>query len=310
MITLREVEALFREDKGVLQERAFGVRLKNFGKSISFYLRPFEPVSVTGGRCDLSCKHCNKHYLSHMQQADSELSLKKLAASLSQNGVSGLVLSGGTRKDGSVPVYEFAEVLKKIKEETGLKLNVHTGVLSEAQAKSFSLFLDAALTDVVGDTETVKEVLGLDLGPEDYRRTLRLLRGFGIKNLSPHIIVGLRFGKISGELAALDLLREFSPENIVIVVLIPTKGTVMEHISPPSIDDVSKIISIARLMYPTTNISLSCVRPGGRYRLQLDVEAVKSGVSKIAMPSKGAYSAAKELGLEIEEIKDSRCCSW
>jgi hypothetical protein len=245
-----------------------------------------------------------------MQQAGSVASLKKLAASLSQNGVSGLVLSGGTLKDGSVPVYEFAEVLKQIKEETGLKMNAHTGVLSEAQAKSFSLFLDAALTDVVGDAETVKEVLGLDLGPEDYRRTLSFLRKAGVKNLSPHIIVGLDHGRIRGELAALDILQEFSPENIVIVVLIPTKGTEMENISPPNIDDVSKIISIARLMYPKTNISLSCVRPGGRYRLQLDAEAIRSGVNKVAVPSKGAYKVAEELGLRIEEIKESRCCSW
>jgi uncharacterized radical SAM superfamily protein len=310
MITLREAQKLFREDVKVLQEQAFDCRLQNFSKKITFYLRPFEPVSVTGDRCDLSCKHCNKHYLKHMQQADSEESLRKLASSLSKDGVSGLVLSGGTKKDGSVPVYEFAEALKRIKEETGLRMSAHTGVLTDEQAKSFSLFLDAALTDVVGDAETVKEVLGLPGGPEDYRRTLQLLRDAGVKNLSPHIIVGLRFGKISGELAALDLLREFSPENIVIVVLIPTKGTEMENISPPGIDDVSKIISIARLMYPKTNISLSCVRPGGRYRLSLDAEAVKSGVNKMAVPSKSAYKMAKEFGLEIEEIKESRCCSW
>jgi hypothetical protein len=310
MITLLEAQKLFKEDVGVLQERAFGARLRNFGKVIRFYLRPFEPVSVTCDRCELSCKHCNKHYLRHMQQAGSVASLKKLAASLSQNGVHGLVLSGGTRKDGSVPVYEFAEVLKNIKEDTGLKMNAHTGVLTEEQAKSFSLFLDAALTDVVGDAGTVKEVMGLPYGPEDYRRTLQLLRDAGVRNLSPHIIVGLRFGKISGELAALDMLREFSLENIVIVVLIPTKGTAMEDISPPSIDDVSKIISIARLMYPKTNISLSCVRPGGRYRLSLDAEAIKSGVNKMAVPSKSAYKMAKELGLELEEIKESRCCSW
>jgi hypothetical protein len=245
-----------------------------------------------------------------MQQAESEASLKKLVVYLSQKGAHGLVLSGGTKKDGSVPVYEFADVLKKIKLDSGMKLNAHTGVLNEDQARSFSSFLDAALTDVVGDSETVKEVLGLPYGPEDYRRTLSFLRKAGVKNLSPHIIVGLDHGRIRGELAALDILREFSPENIVIVVLIPTKGTAMEGISPPSVDDVSKIISIARIMYPTTGISLSCVRPGGRYRLQLDAQAVKSGVNKMAVPSKGAYKMAEELGLEIEEIKESRCCCW
>lgn len=311
MLTLKEAETLFQEkEKKELQELAFSVRKKHFGKKISFYLRPFEPVSVTGTRCELSCKHCNKHYLKHMQKADSKESLEKLAVSLSKSNVKGIVLSGGTLADGSVPVYEYAEVLKKIKDETGLMMNAHTGVLTEDQAKRFSLFLDAALTDVVYDSKTVKEVMGLNLRPEDYSNTLRLLRRFGVKNLSPHIIVGLNYGKIKGELAALDLLREFHPNNVVIVVLIPTKGTQMEGLSPPDIGDVSKIISIARLMYPSTNISLSCVRPGGRYRLRLDEEAVKAGVNKIAIPSKGAYNAAAYLGFRIEEINESRCCSW
>jgi uncharacterized radical SAM superfamily protein len=304
------IEELYAEDLGRLQSMAAKMRNHYFGKKITFYTKPFEPVSVTGSGCDLSCKHCNKHYLGHMQKPADKKSLAKLLASLKNSGINGVVLSGGSRMDGSVPTYEFSKAIKKAKKETGLVMNAHTGLVNSEQAKKLSGFLDAALTDVIGDEGTIKGILGLNKGPGDYEKTLLNLRAAGIKNLSPHIIVGLHHGEIKGELNALSMLAESDPDNIVIVVFIPTKGTEMENDKPPKIEEVAKIISIARIMYPAKNISLSCVRPGGRYRTLLDAEAVKSGINKIAVPSKAAYKAAEECGLDIEVIKESRCCSW
>ena len=309
-ITLDEAEELFKGDVGELQDKAMKLRYRFFGKVIRFYRKPFTPVSVTKTRCELACKHCNTHYLEHMHQVDNPGDLIKLAKLLSESDVGGVVLSGGSRRDGSVPTYEFGDAVKKIKEETPLVINAHTGIVTKEQARIVSEFLDAALTDVIGDRETVKEILGLDYGPRDYQKTLRYLRDYGVKNISPHIIVGLYYGRIRGELNALNILGEIDPDNIVIVVFIPTKGTAMEDVDPPKIEDVSRIISIARIMYPEKNISLSCVRPGGRYRIELDKEAIHSGINKIAVPSKSAYETSKKLGLDITEIRESRCCSW
>jgi len=137
-----------------------------------------------------------------------------------------------------------------------------------------------------------------------------MLRDAGIKNLSPHIIVGLHHGKIKGELNALKIAGETNPDNIVIVVFIPTSGTESAGDRPPKTEEVARIIATARIMYPMKNISLSCVRPGGAYRTRLDRQALLSGANKIAVPSKAAYKAAEELGLEVCEVKTSRCCSW
>lgn len=309
MITLHQAEDLFKEPVEELQEKAMELRYRKFGKEIIFYRKPFTPISLTKNKCELSCKHCNTHYLRHMHQVDTPADLIKLARILSESGVNGLVLSGGSRKDGSVPTYEFKDAIENIKKETPLTINAHTGIVTEEQARLLSGFLDSALTDVVGDRETVREILGLNYGIGDYQRTLQYLRKSGVSNISPHIIVGLYHGRIRGELNALNILRETDPDNIVIVVFIPTKGTAMEDANPPDIGEVSKIISIARLMYPDKNISLSCVRPGGRYRLKLDREAILSGINKIAVPSKNAYKTAKELGLNATEITESRCCS-
>jgi len=301
---------LFEGDLKYLQEMAIKTRFNKFGNKILFYRKPFTPISVTKNYCELNCKHCNKHYLEHMYKVDNPDDLIKISKFLSKSNVNGIILSGGSKRDGSVPIYEFKDVIKKIKDETGLIINAHTGILNEKQAMIVSEFLDSALTDVIGDKETINDILGLDYDIDDYYKTLKYLKQFGVRNISPHIIVGLYYGKIRGELNALDLLRDIDVSTIVIVVLIPTKGTEMENISPPRIEDVAKIISIARLMYPEKDISLSCVRPGGRYRIYLDREAIKSGITKIALPSKGAYEASKELGLDIIEINESKCCSW
>jgi uncharacterized radical SAM superfamily protein len=301
---------LFDEDLKKLQAMALKMRRRFFGKRMTFYLKPYTPVSVTGTSCELSCRHCDKHYLKHMEQAGTKKELEKILASLKGSGVKGVVLSGGSRADGSVPTYEFADAIKKAKKKTGLVMNAHTGIINKQQGKKLAEYVDAALTDVIGDADTTRDILGLPYSPEDYRRTLVILRKMGIENLSPHIIVGLHHGEIRGELTALNMLREVKPDNIVIVVFIPTKGTPMEKDKPPKVEEVAKIISIARILYPLTNISLSCVRPGGRYRSALDKAAIRSGINKIAVPSKAAYEAAEELSLEVTEIKESRCCAW
>jgi uncharacterized radical SAM superfamily protein len=68
------------------------------------------------------------------------------------------------------------------------------------------------------------------------------------------------------------------------------------------------VITKAREMFDVP-LSLSCVRPGGRYRSMLDGYAILSGIDRIAVPSKSAYSTAKELGLNIVEIS-KMCCSY
>jgi uncharacterized radical SAM superfamily protein len=309
-IALEMNRELFNEDLPRLQGMATKLRSRYFGKRVAFYTKPYIPVSVTGTECELSCKHCNKHYLSHMEKASTGKQLGSLLGVLASSGIEGVVLSGGSKKDGSVPTYEKAAAIKTAKKKTDLMINAHTGIVTKEQAKKMASYVDAALTDVIGDAETVKEILGLPYGPEDYKRTLRLLRDSGIENLSPHIIVGLNHGKIRGELRALNIVKESDPDNIVIVVFIPTKGTQTEKDKPPKVEEVAKIIAIARILYPMKNISLSCVRPGGRSRTALDREAIKSGVNKIAVPSKAAYKTAEEMGLEIYEFKTSRCCSW
>jgi uncharacterized radical SAM superfamily protein len=286
--------------------RAFARRLQLFGSDILFFNEPFTPVSLTGSRCALSCKHCNSHYLRHMLDGSGG-KLKAEVIKLAKKGAKGILLSGGSAADGSVPTYEQSDVIQKTRHDTKLKISAHTGIVNSSQAQILSKYLDMALVDVLGDDETIHDVLGIDACVDDYEEALQHLSSAGIP-LAPHIIVGLHNGQLKGEFKALEIVRKFNPMTVVIVVFIPTKGTSMEGIPPPKIEDVVKVITTAREMFDVP-LSLSCVRPGGRYRSELDKHAILNGIDRIAVPSRSAYKISRELGLNIIEIP-KMCCSY
>ncbi len=281
--------------------RAFKRRMLLFGNDILFFNEPFTPVSLTGTKCSLKCRHCSTYYLRHM--LDGSEDVYSVACRLAEKGAKGILLSGGSNRKGSVELYKHAEEIRKIKQK-GLRISVHTGIVRKASMLSD---IDMALVDVIGDNETISEILGIDAKVTDYEASLKELSSAGIP-FAPHIIVGLYHGKLKGEFKALEMLRRFNPQVVVIVVLIPTKGTVFEGITPPKIEDVVRVITRAREMFDVP-ISLSCVRPGGRYRSKLDHYAVLSGIDRIAVPSRSAYMTCRELGLNIIEMSKV-CCTY
>ncbi|MCX9083827.1 MAG: hypothetical protein OIN87_03390 [Candidatus Methanoperedens sp.] len=285
---------------------AFTRRITLFGADLEFFNEPFTPISLTGTKCSLKCKHCDSIYLQHMLDGSPDR-LYTEALFLKKKGANGILLSGGSSRDGSVPTYIQEENILKIKKETNLKISAHTGIVNKSQAALLSKYLDMALVDVIGDDETIHDILGLKTSAKDYENTLENLSLAGIP-LAPHIIVGLNNGELKGEFRALEMVRKFKPEVIVIVVFIPTKGTALAGIKPPKIGDVVKVITKAREMFDEP-LSLSCVRPGGRYRSTLDMYAILSGINRIAVPSRKAYSISKELGLNIIDIP-GMCCSY
>lgn len=285
---------------------AFERRMELFGRNIHFFNEPFTPISMTGTRCALKCKHCNSHYLRHMLDG-SDNKLFSHALDLANNGANGILLSGGSACDGSVPTYEKADNILKLKKETKLKISAHTGIVNRMQAQVLSGYLDMALIDVLGDDETIHEILGINASVSDYEKSMIDLSLAGIP-MAPHIIVGLHNGKLKGESKALEMVKKIKPTVVVIVVFIPTQDTAMENILPPEIEDVVKVITASREMFDTP-VSLSCVRPGGRYRSMLDEYAILSGIDRIAVPSRNAYYICRELGLNIIETP-KMCCSY
>lgn len=282
---------------------------KNFGNILKSYIpgKNFPAISITGSQCFLNCKHCNKHYLELMINADSPEKLIDVCQKLKKEGAIGCLISGGFDKNFALPFEPYVSALTQIKKTTGLILNVHTGLISKNLAEKLGKTgIDIVSFDIVGDKETIKNVYGIDKTPQDYLKSLKALKNAKIKYIAPHICIGLNYGKLSGEIEALKLIKEEKPYLIVLLALIPTKNTAMEHIKL-QMEYIIKIISIARLMFPTTSISLGCMRPGGAFRQQLDLLAFQAGITRIEIPSNSLINYAINNGYVVQKINS--CCS-
>jgi uncharacterized radical SAM superfamily protein len=267
----------------------------------------FPTISVTGKGCALNCKHCGGTILETMYPAVTPGKLFELCSQLRQKGALGCLISGGCSSDGSVPISKFAETIGQIKRELDLTVFVHTGVIDLHTAKTLKKAgVDAALIDIIGSDETIKEIYKLRATVRDYEDSLNTLHETGIPFV-PHVIVGLHYGKLKGELHALEIISRYAPSALVIIAFMPIHGTEMQQVEPPKPLDIVKVTAIARVMFPRTPLVLGCMRPKGKHRRKTDVLAIKAGVDAIAFPSEEAIEFAEAQGYKV--AFSSLCCS-
>jgi uncharacterized radical SAM superfamily protein len=267
----------------------------------------FPSISITGSSCALNCKHCNGKVLDTMVPAITPEGLFDVCAKLKNDGAIGCLISGGCLPDGSVPLDKFIDAIARIKRELGLTVVVHTGVIDLSTAKRLKAAgVDAALIDIIGSDETIREVYHLDVSVVDYEQSLRAFHESGIPFV-PHVLVGLHYGKLKGELEALKMISKYSPSAVITIAFMPIRGTPMEKVSPPEPEDIIKILASARLLMPDTPLVLGCMRPKGEHRTRTDTLAVRAGVNAIAFPVEEAIQLAESLNLETSF--SSLCCS-
>jgi uncharacterized radical SAM superfamily protein len=267
----------------------------------------FPTISVTGKGCALNCRHCSGKVLETMYPARTPEKLFELVTKLKQNGALGCLVSGGCLPDGSVPLTQFILVLERIKHELGLTVFVHTGIINTATAEALTnAGVDAALIDIIGSDETVKEIYNLNVTVKEYEKSLKALHEARL-NFVPHIIVGLHNGKLRGELQALKMIAPYKPSALVIIAFTPIRGTAMAEVKPPQPTDIAKVTATARLMFPEAPLALGCMRPKGKHRAETDILTLEAGINAVAFPSEEAIKYAENQGYEISF--SSYCCS-
>jgi len=281
-------------ETAVQWEAAWQTRLERHGRLIRFD-RPIRtlPVSLTGTHCGLDCAHCGGHYLEHMHPIWD----------LNAEGATSCLISGGCDAQGRVPVTSHLDTVRKLHEH--LRLNWHVGMIDEETLRSIMPCVDVISFDIVGDAETAREVYGLDVNLDDYISMLAMLRRYA--RVVPHLTIGLRGGKISGEVRALDALAALDLDALILNILIPTVGTRYAECPPPSIDEVGRLFVMARLALPQARLTLGCMRPHGEYRQTVDELAVRAGLNGIVNPTQRGIHKATDLGLEISWGEE--CCA-
>ncbi len=304
-----DIETLRSKGSELLQE-ARNITDKIFGRKI-WALTPgprFPNVSITGTQCSLNCAHCNKHYLEHMYSTNTPEILRDYAYSLAENNGVGFLLSGGFNSKGKLPLHPYLDVISDIKNNTNLLVEVHTGLVTPQEASDLaSAGIDIACVDLIGARSTISEVYHLNATPQDYLSSIHNMIDAGIPFVAPHLTLGLHFGKILGEWAALDLLQAVSPSTIIFLIIIPTLDTQMANITPPSPEEVSHVIAAARILFPQTDLALGCMRPTGLERLDYDIAAIQAGVNRIVMPRQGTQKYLVDQGYSL--FHNDGCCA-
>ena len=115
------------------------IRKRNFPNQITFHapglrryktseyeahtVTEFVSISLTGTNCALSCDHCNMQVLKGMSDfTEFDGSLFDFCVQLSDKGARGVLISGGSDKQGRVPLLKHIPDLIKVRKELGLAI--------------------------------------------------------------------------------------------------------------------------------------------------------------------------------------------
>ncbi len=315
LVSWLEISSLFnlefKELDGLLNI-AQEITRKNFGDFLKIYIptKKFPAISITGSECALNCEHCNKKYLKGMKQIQENGDLERFLINLSKHEGVGALISGGSMSDGSVPLLAYLDTIKKVKEETNLIINAHTGLLNEETARQLAIAnVDIISFDVNMDQEVIRNIYHLNVELEEYRRAISLLQKYDL-NIVPHICIGLNYGRLNKELDSIKFIRDMkiNPSLIVVIVLIPPKNSKIKF-QIPKPEDVSKVIAILRLAFPKTEISLGCMRPRGTIKNEFEKAAIKAGITRIEIPSIDTLKWFKKYNPKIQYKFYSACCA-
>jgi hypothetical protein len=311
----------------VVERAGLEIRRANFENTITFHAPglkryktdefetqnaiEFVSISVTGTACALSCEHCKTNVLHGMNDLRKhDGSLFDLCAYLASKGARGVLISGGSDKQGRVPLLPHIKDMKRVREELGLAMRIHTGLPDEETCAALGeVDIDGAMIDIIGHRDTIRDVYHLDSDPEDYENSLAWLEKYNVPTI-PHIILGLHFGKMLGEEPALEMIARHPPKVLVLVVLMPLTGTPMMAVTPPSLEEIGVFFEKSRKALPSTPVMLGCARPLGPLKVEIDKLAIDAGLNGIAYPANGVVEYARQNGLQPKFI--NACCgvSW
>jgi uncharacterized radical SAM superfamily protein len=268
----------------------------------------FPAFSITAGACGLNCDHCQKKILEPMIPATNpEMLDAKVRQLIAAEGLNGFLLSGGSNKRNEINYARYLPVVEKLKTDfPDLKVAIHSALLDQARARAMeSAGVDTVMMDVIGAEETINEVYKLDRPVEDFEATLAALCTTSME-VTPHIVIGLHYGRIVGEANALDIVSRYPVTALVLVVIMPFYSKPGTFVTPAT-TDVGRIFGQARERLPDKQVLLGCARPPGMHKRVTDAYAIMAGLDGIAFPADGAVSVAHTIGRPF--VQAHSCCS-
>ncbi|NIL93115.1 MAG: radical SAM protein [Woeseiaceae bacterium] len=276
--------------------------LKGCGKN------SFPAFSITAAACGLNCDHCQKKILEPMIPATNpEMLDSKVRHLVETQELNGFLLSGGSNKRNEINYLRYLPIVEGLKRDyPDMRIAVHSALMKEQQAKAMeSAGVDTVMMDVIGANETIEQVYKLKRPVEDFEETLAALCSTTME-VTPHIVIGLHYGRILGEANALDIVSRYPVTALVLVVIMPFYAKPGTFVTPQT-SDVGRIFLEARERLPDQQVLLGCARPPGMHKRVTDAYAIMAGLDGIAFPAEGAVSVAHAVGRPFEQAHS--CCS-
>ncbi len=268
----------------------------------------FPAFSITASACALDCDHCQAKILEPMIPATDPAMLdRKVRALIDMQDLQGFLLSGGSNRRNEIKYQRFYPVIENLKRDFPyLRIAIHTALTDRGGAQAMAdAGVDTAMMDVIGAEETIRDVYHLARPVEDFEATLDALCDTAME-ITPHIVIGLHYGKILGEFAALEIVSRYAVSALVLVVVMPFYAR-KNTFSTPSAHDVGGIFLQARETLPKRRVLLGCARPAGMHKRVTDAYAVMAGLDGIAFPADGAVAVANAIGRPYHQ--EHACCS-
>lgn len=258
----------------------------------------FPAVSVTGVGCELMCAHCMGRHLCGMIPAGDPGRLLEIANEVRARGGEGILVSGGSLRDGRVPLAPFASTIRNIS-DLGLMVNVHPGIIGREDAELLvSSGVSRFSVDLHQDPELIANVFNLP-GPEVYERTIDAILLAGGTPV-PHLTSG--FGD-RDLIKSAELAINRGITQVILLALVPTRETPFEnhHVSEKEVTDAAETLLDMGL-----SVTLGCMRD---HRMRnLERKCIELGVRKIANMSQETEDWLTSNGFEVIRVR--RCCCF
>jgi len=268
----------------------------------------FPAFSITAAACALNCDHCQKKILEPMIPATNpEMLERKVRQLIETQELNGFLLSGGSNKKNEIPYSRYMPAVARLKHDyPDMRIAVHSALLDMPRAREMeSAGVDTVMMDVIGAQETINQVYNLDRSVDDFEATLAALCSTSME-VTPHIVIGLHYGRILGEANALDVVSRYPVAALVLVVIMPFYARPGTFVTPET-SEVGRIFLEARRRLPEKQVLLGCARPPGMHKRITDTYAIMAGLDGIAFSADGAVSVAHTIGRPFEQAHS--CCS-
>ncbi|MEM4684178.1 MAG: radical SAM protein [Thermosphaera sp.] len=259
-------------------------------------VRKYRAISLTGAWCALKCSHCGGRYLRGMTPVTPE-TIVGVVEELWSQGVRGLLVSGGFREDGTLPIEPYLKGLRVVKERFNPFISAHLGLINDKRLLSdLAAVVDLVDFELVLNDEFTRRVRGLSVPREKYVEALTAMREAGL-DVAPHVYIWHPWITRDEVAESLQTLAENNINRAVLLVYIPPEpgGSV-------PLDEVVENIEYARSTYPG-ELYMGCMRPWSIKKRLDEILVEKRLVDRIANPHPGAIGKASSV-----ERYDA-CCS-